>query len=364
MSFLHPEFIFWMAPLAGILFYFWFTQKRHNEHHFSPEALKKLQVDEAVLGDDGRNALFLCSSLLIIVALAQPVAKQEKIIDPPLTIMIALDISNQSLDEFQEMKKTAMQLVDKIQGSVELVAYDSNVYRIAPASYDKKILKELISNLSPQAMRFAVSDENRLRNVCKTSNILVISGSKEVNRETIKNLSKSKEHWGYAPLFYFPLGLAILFVAMALSSMSKRQSIAIAIISMIFAGEKDSHAGVMDFRILEKANRAYSNGEYEQSARFFNEYRLLHDGPQIRYNYANALFGAGHHERARYWYEHVVSNDPKLQEWVRINKAKLPIDKSEELSKVAKKSERTIQKETKKVEKMIQIQNVTPLFVY
>jgi len=279
-----------------------------------------------------------------------------------MMMTIILEISNQTLDEFDEMKKTALQLVAESQGAVELVAYDSRVYRIAPGSTDKKILKELIINLSPQIMHSSVSDENTLHNVCKTSNILIVSGSKAVDREPVEKLSKPKERWTYTSLFYYPLGLAILLVAIALSSMSKRQSIAITLVAMFFVGESDSRAGVMDFRILGKANSAYLHGEYEQSARFFNEYRLLHDSPHVRYNYANALFKAGHYDKARYWYDRVNTADPKLKEWIRINKGLLPIKKREKREKMKKKSEKTIKKELKKVENVIQ--NTTPLFVY
>jgi tetratricopeptide (TPR) repeat protein len=365
MSFNHPEFIFWMSPLVGILFYFWLTQKRRNAHYFSPEALEKLRVDGSTLGEDGRNGLFLCASLLMIVALAQPVIKQERIIDPSETILIAIDVSKQSLDEFDTMKQTAIQLVDEIQGSVELVAYDSNVYRIAPQSDDKKRLKELISNLSPLLMNDSTSDEKMLRKVCTTSNIVIVSGSKSVNREMVENFSKPKEHWLYSSLFYFPLGMAMLCIAIALSSMSKRQGISIVfVVAMIFSGVNESRAGVMDFRLLEKANSAYSHGEYERSARLFNEYRLLHDTPQVRYNYANALFKAGHYEKAKYWYEQVKTSDPKLKEWVRINIGQLPSKKMEKLAKSEKKSERIVKKEKTKGQKIICIQNATPLFLY
>jgi len=364
MSFLHPEFLYWMTPFVGILFYFWFTQKRHNEHHFSPEALEKLRVSESTLGIAGRNALFLTASLLIILALAQPVAQQEKIVEAPATIMIALDISNQPLLAFEGMKKNAMSLVDEFEGEVELVAFDSKVYRIAPSSKDKKILKELIQNLSPRVMHSPVSDENTLYKVCKTSTIIIVSGNKGLDKREIETLRKPKEHWIYFPLFYFPLGLAMILIVIALSSMSKRQSVSMAFVVMIFAGESDMRAGMMDFRILEKATRAYSNKDYEQSTRLFTQYQQLHDSPQIRYNCGNAFFKAGHYERARYWYERVVTDDPKLREWVEINLAKLPIDKKEELLKGTKKSERTVKKETKKVEEVTGIQNATPLFAY
>jgi len=363
MSFLHPEFLFWMTPCVGMLFYFWFTQKRHNEYHFSSEAVEKLCVNEGTLGINGRNTLFLSASLLMILALSQPVAHQEKIIEVPGAITIALDISNQPLLAFEGMKKNAIHLIDEFEGDVELVAFDSKVYRIAPVSKDKKILKELIQNLSPHSMNTDISDENNLHTVCKTSTIVIVENTIQ-DRQEIEVLRKPKEHWIYFPLFYFPLGLAMILIAIALSSMSKRQSVSMAFVLMIFTSERDISAGVMDFRILEKANSAYLDKKYEQSAQLFGEYQQLHDSPQIRYNYANALFKAGHYERARYWYERVVTSDPRLREWVEINLKKLPIDKSEKLPKKVNKSEKKIKKETKKIEEVIQIQNVTPLFVY
>lgn len=362
MSFLHPEFLFWMIPLVGVLFYFWFTQKRDNEYHFTPEALQKLRVSESNLDLTGRNSLFLSASLLIIIALAQPVVQQEKIVEAPPSVTIVLDISTHSIIDFEAMKTNAMHLVDEFEGAIELLAFDSKVYRISPASKDRKTLKELIQNLSPHVMNTEISDENNVYAVCEASCIIV--ENKMPDKHIIETLRKPNEHWIYFQLFYFPLGLAMILIAIALSSMSKRQSVSMALVFMIFMGESDIRAGVMDFRLLKQANDAYLHGEYDQSARLFGEYQRLHDSPQIRYNCANAYFKAGHYARARYWYERVVTDDPKLIEWVKINLAKLPIENSEELQKVVKKSERMVNKETKKVQEVIQIQNATPLFVY
>lgn len=362
MSFLHPEFLFWMIPFVGVLFYFWFTQKRDNEYHFTPEALQKLRVSESNLDLTGRNSLFLSASLLIIIALAQPVVQQEKIVEAPPAVTIALDISTHSIIEFEAMKTNAMHLVDEFEGAIELLAFDSKVYRISPASKDRKTLKELIQNLSPHVMITEISDEKNVYAVCEASCIIV--ENKMPDKHIIETFRKPNEHWIYFQLFYFPLGLAMILIAIALSSMSKRQSVSMALVFMIFMGESDIRAGVMDFRLLKQANDAYLHGEYDQSARLFGEYQRLHDSPQIRYNCANAYFKAGHYARARYWYERVVTDDPKLIEWVKINLAKLPIENSEELQKVVKKSERMVNKETKKVQEVIQIKNATPLFVY
>lgn len=364
MNILHPEFLFLMIPLVGILFYFWFTQKRHNEHHFSQEVLEKLRVNESTLGLNGRNGLFLSASLLIIIALSQPVAKQEKIIESSDSVTLALDISIHPLSEFEGIKKRAIHLTDTFEGAVEVVAFDSKVYRIAPSSNDKKMLKELIKNLSPHLMNTEISDENNVYKVCKSSTVVIV-GNKTQETEMIERLKKPKEHWIYFQLFYFPLGLAMILIAIALSSMSKRQSVSMAFALIIFTSQSDVHAGVMDFRLLEKANDAYSNGKYEQSARLFGEYQRLHDSPQIRYNHANALFKAGHYERARYWYERVFTSDAKLREWVEINKRKLPLQVNDiDQTPLKEKNVFRLKNDKRNTEKAIEIVNATPIFSY
>jgi tetratricopeptide (TPR) repeat protein len=252
--------------------------------------------------------------------------------------------------------------VDESREAVELVAFDSSVYYIAPSSNDKKTLKELIQNLSPHAMHSYIADEKTMRTKLKGSIVLTVSGNKPVDKREIEN---RKEHWRYFPLFYFPLGLAMILTALALSSMTKRQSVSIMFIVMILLGERDANAGVMDFRILDRATIAYENGEYEQSVRLFSEYQRLNDTPQVRYNLANALFKAGHYQKARYWYKSVVTNDPMLKEWVRINTALLPAEKGETAQDLAqKKVDLELKTDSKKGNKIVNIVNTTPLFVY
>jgi len=360
MSFNHPEFFFWMTPFVFILFYFWLTQKAQGEQGFSESALEKLRVADQTVGLAGRNVLFLIASLLIITALAQPTIRGERLPDSPETLTIALDISKRPLSEFVTMKKNAIRLVERTEGAIELAAYDAKVYRIAPRSEDKKILQELIENLSPRIMTSSIANVQSVRQRCTSSVIVIVSGDTS-SREV---LMAPQEQWEAVPLFYYPLGAAMILIALALSSMSKRQSVSLVFLALLFLGEKNLDAGVMDFRILDSAYRAYESGEYAKSAELFGEYQRLHDTPQVRYNYANALFKAGKYEKARYWYERVVTNDPKLREWVQLNMAKLPVENREELQKAEKESERTVKKEGKKVEKVIQIHNDTPLFIY
>ncbi|MDO9206620.1 MAG: hypothetical protein Q7T91_00040, partial [Sulfuricurvum sp.] len=161
MSFNHSEFFLWMTPFVVVLFYFWLTQKSQEDHCFSKSALEKLRVSDQIWGLKGRNVLFLIASFLIITALAEPVARGERIAEVHEAVTIALDISKRPLHEFEAMKKNAIRLVAKTEGSVALVAYDAKVYRIAPSSEDKKTLTELILNLSPRVMNSPIADEHR-----------------------------------------------------------------------------------------------------------------------------------------------------------------------------------------------------------
>jgi hypothetical protein len=322
MSFVHPEFFLYMAPLIFLLFYFWLTQKAQEEHVFTQEALEKLRVEDQTMGLKGRNILFFIASLLIITALAQPTMKGERLPDSPETITIALDISKRSLGEFEAMKKSEIQLINSTNGEIELIAFDKKMYRIAPLSEDKKTLKELVANLSPHVMTSSISDKNGMRKRSNSPVLVVVSGEK-ITRVIV---DKERDKWEKIPLFYLPLGLAILLITLALSSMSKRQTVSLAMLALLFMGERNLNAGILDFTILNHATRAYEAKEYTTSAKLFREYQYLHDSPQVRYNYANALFKAGDYEKARYWYEHVNATDPKLAKWVEFNKKKLPME--------------------------------------
>jgi tetratricopeptide (TPR) repeat protein len=361
MSFAHPEFFLWMTPFVLLLFYFWLTQKTQEEDVFTQDALDKLRVEDQTMGLKGRNSLFLSASLLIITALAQPVARGERLPDSPKTIMIALDISKRSLGEFEAMKQNAIRLITITEGAIEIIAFNEKLYRIAPRSEDKTTLKELVANLSPRVMNSSIADENGMRKRCNPPVLVVVSGEK-IRRDLVDDES---EKWEAIPLFYVPLGLAILLIAIALSSMSKRESVSLAMLALLFMGEKNLNAGVLDFTILNHAYSAYEAGEYAKSAQYFKQYQQLHDSPQVRYNYANALFKAGDYERARYWYEHSTATDPQLVKWVAFNRKKLSIE--EEMapqSIVNNKVSGNAKKEGIKVKNSIQIGKGTVLFGY
>jgi Ca-activated chloride channel family protein len=75
MSFLHPEFLYYMLPLIFILFGLLLTQKEVYATYFSNEVMQKLRVSSNTLTLKARNALFFLIAVLMTVALAGPVKR-------------------------------------------------------------------------------------------------------------------------------------------------------------------------------------------------------------------------------------------------------------------------------------------------
>ncbi len=323
MIFLHPEFLFWMSLPVGILFYFWLTQQPHQHHYFTPRAWKILYVEDATLGLKGRNLLFLIASFLLILALSQPVVEAKKIPLSPQPVTIALDISLRPIAEFEELKRKALTIITSSETSIAVVAYDTRLYRIAPSSEDKATLSRLVRHLSWRVMDDPHSDPTQCAKLPHP--YIILSTTAPLTPQEQHFLHSKKEEVIYFPLFYLPLGMALLLIGLGLISMSKRESVALGMVAflMVLTPQK-ADAGVMDFLVLKNAMEAYQKGHYPQSATLFLTYQRLHDTPQVRYNLANAYFKSGKYDQAAYWYAHVHTTDPHLARWVAFNQRKLP----------------------------------------
>lgn len=357
MSFEHSEFIFWMGVPISVLFYLWMSQKPLHEHPFSDQIIERLRVSGDTIGLRGRNILFFCAAWLMILALSEPTMRGERLQGEKVSKVILLDISEHATPDFETMKKNALSEINRSEGDIELLAYDEHLYRIAPSTHDKQLLRELLRNLSADVMRSIISDEHladRLK-----GEVVIFSG---VARR-VKSVENQDEKFEKIPLFYYPLSFAMLLIALALSSMSKRQSVVIAFALMIFLSPRNVDAGIMDFQLLEGAYSAYERGDYRTSEALFARYQKMHDSPQVRYNRANALFKMHRYERARYWYERVYTTDPLLQSRVKYNLERLPKKTVESEMSVKQEAKRV---ESKKIEgkKVVIIEGKTPLFRY
>jgi len=128
----------------------------------------------------------------------------------------------------------------------------------------------------------------------------------EIDAHSEKKELKSEVIERYIPLFYFPLGMALLLLLIATSSMSKRSSVGLPsafLLGLLFAGETPLNAGLLDFVELKKAKEAYEQGEYEKSAVLYEAYAKESKRTAAYYNAGNAYYKAQKYEAAREAYK-------------------------------------------------------------
>lgn len=342
MTFLHAEFFLWMVLPAGILFYFWQTQKPFENRWLGEEVMQKLRAPEMTMGLKGRNTLFLIAALLLITAMAQPVLPEPFASEESRGhIVFAVQTGTRSDEDFERVQKLALRAMGAAAGNeMAVVAFDERVYRVAPLSDDFPVLSLLVRNLPRSAEGFdpagllsaAAGAEGDVVAVIAAEEIMIESerfillddtGDIALLLERIEKYKEAQRMAAHIPLFYYPLGLAMILIWIALSSMSKRRSVGVAALVGIIAVLQPpaAEAGLVDFALLHEAREAYEQGEYARSAALFARYQQNHNTPQVRYNRANALYKAGRYKQAEFWYRHVYTDDPRLEQRRRYNLA-------------------------------------------
>jgi len=156
MSFLHPEFLYFMLPPLFILFGLLLTQKSVEAQFFSKEVMEKLRVNTNTLSLQARNGLFFLIGFLIILALGGPIIKEGtvQIKAKSADIIIALDISDSMLaeDVYPNRLKLAKQKALEFIGlapneRVGVLAFAKNSYLVSPLSFDHGAVNFLLSQL-------------------------------------------------------------------------------------------------------------------------------------------------------------------------------------------------------------------------
>jgi len=420
MSFLHPEFLYYMLPLIFILFGLLLTQKEAHATFFSSEVMQKLRVSSNTLTLKARNALFFLIAVLMTIALAGPVIKDGKIevTAKSADIMIALDISDSMLAEdvypnrLKLAKQKALQLLQLAPNErIGVIAFAKNSYLVSPLSFDHEavafLLKKLDTNsITEQGTDFMsmlqVVDKSIKKDSKKYLLLLTDGGDKkdfskeiafakekgiavfvlgigtpqgapiklengefikqngkiivsklnekiaelaiktggvyiqgvnsdadvkamlrEIERHSKKKELKSEQIEKYIPLFYYPLGLALLLLLIATSSMSKRVKVEVPglfIVGLLLFNSSASHAGLLDFIHLDEAKKAYEQKNYEKSAKIYDEYAKHANHNESYYNAGNALYKAEKYKEAINNYENgSFSVDTTIYKIERIN---------------------------------------------
>ena len=409
MSFLHPEFLYYMLPPLFILFGLLLTQKEAQATFFSEEVINRLRVSANTLTLRARNALFMLIGILLVIALAGPVIKEGKIEIKAKSadIMIALDISDSMLAEdvypnrLRLAKQKALDFLRLAPNErIGVVAFAKNSYLVSPLSFDHDAVAFLLKNLDTSSITEQGTDllsmlevvDRSIKNesrryilllsdggdekdfsreiaYAKKHNITVFvlavgtkkgapiklpngefikqNGSiiltklnekiaelatqtggvyiqsvnsnkdvktmlREIEAKAKKKEMKSEEIEKYIPLFYYPVGLALLLLLIATSSMSKREKVQVPslfLLALVLFSAPVAKAGVLDFVDLHDAKNAYKQQNYEKSAEYFDAYAKKTGKSAAYYNAGNALYKQKKYKEALKQYEQAHFTD-------------------------------------------------------
>ncbi|MDX1295849.1 MAG: VWA domain-containing protein, partial [Sulfurimonadaceae bacterium] len=158
MTFLHPEFLYFMLPPVFILFYFLLTQSEATATFFSQEVFNKLRVNTKMMTLKARNTLFLLMFIFFVIALAQPVIEEGKVKVQAKSadIMIALDISDSMRAEDlypSRLERGKQKILDLLELSPQerlgVTAFAKASYLVAPLSFDHRAVHFLVKQLQP-----------------------------------------------------------------------------------------------------------------------------------------------------------------------------------------------------------------------
>ncbi len=135
-----------------------------------------------------------------------------------------------------------------------------------------------------------------------------------INAQSKKEELKSRQVKIYKELFYYPLGLALLILLIALSSFPsfkrKTASSGLIILLGLFFYPLKGYSFEFEFENIEKAKNYYENKEYEKAA---DEYRKIPGSAHSLYNLGNTLYKQGKYEEAVKTYSKIVTENKELE---------------------------------------------------
>ena len=443
MTFLHPEFLYFMLPPLFILFGLLLTQKEAQETFFDPEVMERLRVSANTLTMKARNALFMLIGFLIIIALADPVIKEGKvdIKAKSADIMIALDISDSMLatdvypNRLELAKQKALEFLKLAPNErIGVIAFAKNSYLVSPLSFDHEAVAFLLSKLDTTSITEQGTDflsmlevaAKSIKNEKKYLLLLSDGGDKkdfskeiayakehhiavfiiaigtkngapikkkdgefikqngkiiltklnekiadlavetggayvegvnsdadvkailhEIEDVAIKKELKSQEIEKYIPLFYYPVGLALLLLLIATSSMSKREEVAVPslfILGFLLFASPDANAGLLDFVDLKEAKSDYEAGDYLQAAHNYERYAKERDSSEAYYDAGNAYYKAKEYKKALQVYEKAIFGNSlkRAQKYANEGNAHAKLGSDAELQKAIKAYETSL----------------------
>ena len=167
----------------------------------------------------------------------------------------------------------------------------------------------------------------------------------EIEKHSTKSELKSEEVERFEPLFYYSLGMAILLLLIATSSLYKRSVPLIAIVVLMQgAFVQDAEAGLLDFLEVNKAQTAYDKGNFKESARSYDSFADKTQNNESHYNAGNAFYKENKYKEALKSYEKASFSDKakEAQKYSNIGNAYVKQQKKALLQKAVEAYEKSL----------------------
>ena len=137
----------------------------------------------------------------------------------------------------------------------------------------------------------------------------------EMQKKVTKEELKAKTIQKYIPLFYFPLGMAMIFILIALSSMSKRVKVEVPsafIVGFFLLYAPQAKASLLDFQTINQAKEYYNKGEYEKAGKTYEKYAKSSNKARGYYDAGGCYYKAGKYQKALGMYKKVHTKEHTL----------------------------------------------------
>ncbi len=124
-----------------------------------------------------------------------------------------------------------------------------------------------------------------------------------------KKESEQKEIVIYRELFYYPLGLAMILLFVALHSLPRKKSSSFFV--LLFLMPLYLKAGMMDFQKLESAKEAYERGDFKESQKIYEE--LGKSSNEAHFNLGNSYYKQGEYQKALESWSKITTDKQALE---------------------------------------------------
>ncbi len=201
-------------------------------------------------------------------------------------------------------------------------------------------LNENISDLATKSGGVYIQNSTSSSDIeAMLSEIATLSEEKEL---------KSEEVQRYIPLFYYPVGMALLLLLIATSSMglkARANALPLFLLFGLLVTPPDAEAGVLDFLDLKDAKEAYQAKDYEKSAKAYSSHAKSSKNGQSFYNAGNSYYKQENYEEALKSYESAVFDDKnqRAKNLSNIGNTQVKLSKPESLQKAVEAYEKSLE---------------------